>query len=227
LARLFLAPTGNAKFRGSAFAPRTHRVARADALSGSASAEAGEESLYDVLGVAPDAEVSEIKKAYRKAAKESHPDLAPPAEREAMRLRFNAVNEAFRMLSDPMRRQAYDLRGLAGLAEFEFDGERIIMPPPWRVRVGHTGHHFWRREEYFVGLLAETVDIPVSDIRRAYAEATADPPGVGQAVLIEKCTERRANDIVDMLGEFGIVALAEEVEEEAREDTVERVKATA
>lgn len=113
--------------------------------------------------------------------------------------------------------KAYDLRGLVGLADFEFDGERIIMPPPWRVRIGHTGHHFWKREDYFVGLLREEIDIPVKDIRRVFHEATADPEGVGQAILIEKCTERKANDIVEKLGDFGLLCLAEEIEEDEME----------
>lgn len=175
-------------------------------------------SLYEVLGVQPDADQAAIRAAYRQAARAAHPDLARSLEDRAIaQVRFDEVSRAFQVLSDSAKRQAYDLRGLAGLAQFEFDGERIIMPPPWRVRVGHTGHHFWKREEYFVGLLAETLDLPVRDIRRAYAEATKDPVGVGQAVLVAKCTERKAKDIVEELAEFGLIALAEQIEEEKAE----------
>lgn len=174
-------------------------------------------SFYAILGVAEGAALSEIRAAYRQQARKSHPDLfrtASPEEQEAVAERFSQVNKAFDVLSDPAKKQAYDLRGLAGLAEFEFDGERIIMPPPWRVRIGHTGHHFWKRKEYFVGLMMETIDIPVSVIVKAYNEATKDPPGVGQAILVERCTEARALDVTEELEEYGIMCLAEEVPDE-------------
>jgi len=173
--------------------------------------------LYVALGVEQNATGDQIKVAYRQAMRTLHPDLdhANPDEAQAM---FNEVAEAYRVLSDPTKRQAYDLRGLAGLAEMEFKGDRVITPPPWRVRVGHTSHHFWKREEYFIGLLAETIDLPIHDIKCAYHEATKDPPGVGQAMLVKECTERRAKDIVEALGEFGIICLAEEVPEGERND---------
>mmetsp|Transcript_69233 Transcript_69233/g.162718 ORF Transcript_69233/g.162718 Transcript_69233/m.162718 type:complete len:439 (+) Transcript_69233:468-1784(+) len=175
------------------------------------------DSFYAVLKVPETARLSDLRAAYRQEARRSHPDMfrtASEAEQEAAAERFAKVNQAFDVLSDPAKRQAYDLRGLAGLAEFEFDGERIIMPPPWRVRIGHTGHHFWKRKEYFVGLMMETIDIPVSVIVAAYEEATKDPPGVGQATLVERCTEARATDIAEELQEYGIICLAEEVPDE-------------
>mmetsp|Transcript_19334 Transcript_19334/g.42169 ORF Transcript_19334/g.42169 Transcript_19334/m.42169 type:complete len:310 (+) Transcript_19334:63-992(+) len=178
-----------------------------------------EQTLYEILGVSDDASVSDIKAAYRQIMKTTHPDLVQdPLLREETRRLFDAAAEAYRVLSDQALRQAYDLRGLAGVAALEFDGERVIMPPPWRVRIAHTGHHFWKREMYFVGLLAETVQIPISEIRAAYAEATKDPPGVGQAILIKKCSKKQAEDIVDALGEYGFTCLAQEIPEEELED---------
>mmetsp|Transcript_108084 Transcript_108084/g.232916 ORF Transcript_108084/g.232916 Transcript_108084/m.232916 type:complete len:98 (-) Transcript_108084:232-525(-) len=90
------------------------------------------------------------------------------------------------------------------------------MPPPWRVLIGHTGHHFWKRQEYIVGLLMETraIDLPISHLKRIYKQATSNPPGVGCAVLVEKCTEKKAKDIVEELQEFGLVCMAEEIETE-------------
>ncbi|CAK0909613.1 unnamed protein product, partial [Prorocentrum cordatum] len=93
-----------------------------------AAAAAPEQGFYEVLGVAVDADAATLKAAYRQAARAAHPDLADPGERERMQERFEAVNRAFEVLSDPEKRLAYDLRGLAGLAEFEFDGERSTTP---------------------------------------------------------------------------------------------------
>jgi len=62
--------------------------------------------LYKRLGVAPTATDAEIKKAYRKLAKELHPDLHPgDPQAEA---RFKDVNEAYKTLSDPDKRKSYD-----------------------------------------------------------------------------------------------------------------------
>jgi molecular chaperone DnaJ len=67
--------------------------------------------LYDVLGVARDASPDEIKRAYRKLARELHPDVsADPATEE----RFKEVTGAYEILSDPQKRQRYDAFGPAG-----------------------------------------------------------------------------------------------------------------
>src|SRR5215468_3285793 len=61
---------------------------------------------YGVLGVKPDASADEIRKVYRKLAKEFHPDLNPgkPEAEE----RFKAVSAAYDLLSDPKKRARYD-----------------------------------------------------------------------------------------------------------------------
>ncbi len=63
---------------------------------------------YDALGVTRDASAEDIKKAYRRLARELHPDVNPdPASAE----RFKLVTVAYEVLSDPQKRQSYDSGG--------------------------------------------------------------------------------------------------------------------
>ncbi|HWR84754.1 MAG TPA: molecular chaperone DnaJ [Rhodoglobus sp.] len=66
---------------------------------------------YEVLGVDRDASAEDIKKAYRRLARELHPDVNPSAEASE---RFKAVTHAYDVLSDPQQRQQYDLGPQAG-----------------------------------------------------------------------------------------------------------------
>lgn len=68
---------------------------------------------YEVLGIGKNATDAEIKSAYRKLAKEYHPDLNP-GDKEAEE-KFKEVNEANDVLSDPQKRQRYDQFGFAGV----------------------------------------------------------------------------------------------------------------
>jgi molecular chaperone DnaJ len=74
---------------------------------------AADRDYYEVLGVERGAPDAEIKRAFRKLAQQWHPDVNPEAEAQA---RFKEINEAYQVLSDPQRRQAYDMFGRAGAA---------------------------------------------------------------------------------------------------------------
>lgn len=69
---------------------------------------------YDILGVSRDASEGEIKKAFRRKARELHPDVnkAPDAEE-----RFKELNEAYDVLSDAKKRSMYDRFGTADAAQ--------------------------------------------------------------------------------------------------------------
>lgn len=65
---------------------------------------------YDILGISKNASAEEIKKAYRKQALEWHPDRHKD-DKEAAERRFKEINEAYQVLSDSQKRNAYDQFG--------------------------------------------------------------------------------------------------------------------
>src|SRR6187551_1396119 len=64
---------------------------------------------YKTLGVAKNASAEDIKKAYRKLARKLHPDVNPN-DKEAHK-KFQQINEAHEVLSDPEKRKKYDQYG--------------------------------------------------------------------------------------------------------------------
>jgi DnaJ-class molecular chaperone len=64
---------------------------------------------YKLLGVSRTAKADEIKKAYRKLARQYHPDVNPG--NAISEDRFKEISEAFEVLSDPKKREIYDSHG--------------------------------------------------------------------------------------------------------------------
>ncbi|HEY6076445.1 MAG TPA: J domain-containing protein [Gaiella sp.] len=71
-----------------------------------------QDDYYALLGVPRDASHADIKKAFRRLARELHPDVSGDPQAGP---RFRAIAEAYEVLSDPGRRQTYDRFGHAGL----------------------------------------------------------------------------------------------------------------
>lgn len=73
---------------------------------------------YEVLGISKSASLDEIKKAYRKIAKENHPDVNPGDKKAEER--FKEATEAYAVLSSPEKRAKYDQYGHSGV---DFNGQ--------------------------------------------------------------------------------------------------------
>lgn len=78
---------------------------------------------YEILGIPRDASADDIKKAFRKLARQYHPDVAK--DKKAAEAKFKEINEAHEVLSDPDKRRKYDELG-ANWQAYEQAG----APPP-------------------------------------------------------------------------------------------------
>jgi curved DNA-binding protein len=82
---------------------------------------------YEALGVPRDADLDQIKKAYRKLARQHHPDVSKAGGSEA---RFKEAAEAYATLKDPEKRKAYDELGRRPA------GQEFSPPPQWEQHFG-------------------------------------------------------------------------------------------
>ena len=69
---------------------------------------------YEILGIPRNASSDDIKSAFRKLARQYHPDVSKESNAEE---KFKEINEAYGVLSDPQKRARYDQYGRAGLGE--------------------------------------------------------------------------------------------------------------
>lgn len=106
----------------------------------------GAPDLYARLGVAPDVNPDDLRRAYHRLVKLWHPDRyagAPAALRERAERRMRQLNEAYDTLSDPLARAAYDRqregRGVPVGDVINVFGQRAAAPPP-RAEEAFDGH---------------------------------------------------------------------------------------
>ncbi len=115
---------------------------------------------YATLGVAVDADLQQIKKAYRQLARQNHPDVSKTPGGEA---RFKEAAEAYATLKDPAKRAAYDELGRRP------PGEEFTAPPQWRHDHAAQAAGFENFEN------AELADLLAALGRRHAAGATRGP----------------------------------------------------
>ena len=98
---------------------------------------------YEVLGVPRDATAKQIRDAYRKLARQYHPDLQDtPAKKKVAEEKFKEINEAHEVVGDPAKRKKYDQLGSRWKDGMDF------TPPPGS---GQAGSWTWTGGEGFSG----------------------------------------------------------------------------
>ena len=122
---------------------------------------------YAVLGVPRDADLDQIKKAYRKLARQHHPDVSKEPNAETQ---FKEAGEAYATLKDADKRAAYDQLGKQPI------GEEFSPPPQWRQEYG--GGNYGNANG------ASFEDIDLSDLFAAMGRGHAgDPRGAQRASM--------------------------------------------
>ncbi len=101
--------------------PGGRRRTYASVVLGKAAMTRPKRDYYEVLGVPRNASQEEIKRAFRRLARQYHPDVNKSPEAEE---RFKEINEAYAVLSDPQKRAQYDRFGHAGVGE-------VNVPQDW------------------------------------------------------------------------------------------------
>ncbi|KAG8048200.1 hypothetical protein GUJ93_ZPchr0008g11562 [Zizania palustris] len=128
------APAGVSAPKPAAIGYRARKVRCA--LSVAAVAGIGAATLYDVLGLRAGATVREIKAAYRRLARERHPDVAgAPAAGDFIRL-----HDAYATLSDPDSRARYDRDNVVAM-------ERAPPGPPLWYNACRTRRRTWETDQ--------------------------------------------------------------------------------
>ncbi len=118
---------------------------------------------YEVLGVPRNASQDEIKAAFRRLARQYHPDVSSEPDAEE---RFKEINEAYAVLSDPQKRAAYDRFGHAG--------------------VGSAGGGFRGAPDFGMGDFADIFEeiFGFGGFGRAWAQASRPRPRRGRDIQI-------------------------------------------
>jgi DnaJ-like protein len=121
---------------------------------------------YAVLGVEPDATLAQIKRAYRKLARQHHPDTNPGDPQAAAR--FRETTKAYDILSDPRRKEAYDRTRPKTRAT----GSKLAEPGPGSQAASHIVQLL---EEIWLFIRCRHPEIPAVVIILASGTETRQP----------------------------------------------------
>ena len=139
--------------------------------------------LYERLGVPADVELAVLRAAYRRRARELHPDLHHDASSDTQ-LQMALVNEAWSVLSDPQRRQDYDLRRLRQRRAAEAP-ERAAAAEPAPVFRAHQSRQpqiiVTRKEAWLTGMAVRIRFLAGYAGRSAVQAMLLRHPGTGRA----------------------------------------------
>ncbi|KAL7029204.1 hypothetical protein ACKWTF_006152 [Chironomus riparius] len=97
-------------------------------------------NFYEILGVPHNATSNEIKKAYRKLALQYHPDKNQGPMQESAAKRFREISKAYEVLSDPKKRQQYDLQFI-DLGQHDPSIDDFIFRDPFEIFQEFFGIH--------------------------------------------------------------------------------------
>lgn len=141
----------------------------------------GTENLYRILGVAESAAEEELKNAYRKLAKKYHPD-SHPGDKECEKM-FQAVNEAYSVLSNPQKRKEYD-------AKYKQSREK--------ARAGQREGAAWQKRE------SQSSGVDFENIHRTFEQFFGFDPDTGNVTNEGKLNPKAGNplDTTDLFERF-------------------------
>ena len=126
------------------------------------------DSYYDILGVPKAASEADIRKAYRRLARQYHPDVNPNSD--AAEAKFKEVNEAYQVLSDPEIRKKYDVYG-----------EKWKYADHFQQGEASQGNFVWRstwggERPFFDGMGGDRFDGLFSGGGRGFSRAVVEQP---------------------------------------------------
>jgi curved DNA-binding protein len=130
-------------------------------------------NYYEILGVPRDASSDEIKKAYRRLARQYHPDLNPG--NKAAEESFKEIGEAYDILSDPTKRSQYD-QFSRFWKQKGFQGKTATRTPATKTWNGRTGTNRSTNEMDFAQY-ADFNSFVEQLLGRRNGTVTATPPG--------------------------------------------------
>lgn len=125
------------------------------------------QDYYQILGVSRQADEAEIKKAYRRKAREYHPDRNKAADAED---KFKTLQEAYEVLQDPEKRKLYDRLGKDWKA-----GQNFQPPPGWQSH-GHGGDDLGGFSDFFQSLFGAGGASPFGGGAGGFESGFSRPP---------------------------------------------------